>query len=63
MLGRVLAEASGDLGSIPNSALSSCVITDKSLNLALCFRNCKMETVLAHPMLILHRSAEVPYTL
>lgn len=30
VLGRVLAEASGDLGSIPNSVLSSWVIMGKS---------------------------------
>lgn len=33
VLGRVLPEASGDLGSIPNSALSSCAIMGKSLHL------------------------------
>lgn len=34
VLGRVLAEASGDPGSILNSVLSSCVIMGKSLNLS-----------------------------
>lgn len=54
MLGRVLEEASGDLSSVPSSALSGCVIKASPFpSLSLSFPTCKMETIiLPHPILI-----------